>query len=343
MSKENYSLDVSWTTILRFATVLVSLYFLFLIKDLVVWLIFALIISILFEPSIGYLKRKRVPRTLGAIIMYLGTFGILSLIIYFTVPVFLSEIKSFAKLFPRYFETISGPLSGLGFEAFSNLESFLNTINSTLQEAASSVFSGLFAVFGGIGSTVFTLTLAFFLSIEERPAEKTLKIIFPPEYEDFIMDLWNECRKKVTAWFGIRLLASLFVAIASYVAFLLFNVEYPLSLALLAGVLEIIPVLGPAITAVIAFMLVSLDSFIKALLVVIFLMIIQEIEGHVLTPVLSKKIMNLPPALILVALTVGAKLWGLMGAILTIPLLGILFEFIKRVLEKRKEISSQKT
>ena len=343
MSEKNYSLDISWSTISRIAVILVSLYFLYLIKDLVVWLIFALIISILFEPAINYLKRRKVPRTLGAIIMYLGTFGILSLIIYFTIPVFLSEIKSFSQYFPRYFNRISGPLSGLGFEAFKNLETFLNAINSTLEKAASSVFSGLFAVFGGIGSTVFTLSLAFFLSLEERPAEKTLQLIFPEEYENFIMNLWDRCRKKVTAWFGIRLLASGFVAVLSYGAFLLFDVEYPLSLALLAGVLEIIPVLGPLITAVIAFMLVALDSFAKALLVVGFLVIIQEIEGHILTPVLSKKIMNLPPALILIALTVGAKLWGLMGAILTIPLLGILFEFIKDFLEKKKQIDAQKS
>jgi len=342
MSEESYSLDVSWSTILRLATVLISLYFLFLIKDLVVWLIFALIISILFEPVINYLKRKRIPRTLGAIIVYLGTFGLLGLVIYYTIPIFLSEIKSFTQYFPQYFNRISGPLSGLGFEAFKNLETFLSVINKTLESAASSVFSGLFTIFGGIGSTIFTLSLAFFLSLEERPAEKTLQLVFPKEYEDFILDLWDRCRKKVTAWFGIRLLASLFVGVLSYGAFLLFNVEYPLSLALLAGVLEIIPVLGPLITAAIAFMLVSLDSFVKALFVVGFLVIIQEIEGHILTPVLSKKIMNLPPALILVALTIGAQLWGLMGAILTIPLLGILFEFFSNFLEKRKEIKSQK-
>lgn len=340
MSKEGYNLDISWTTILRMAVVLISLYFLFLLQDLVIWVIFALIISILFEPAINYLRKKRIPRTLGAIIMYLGTFGILSLIIYFTIPTFLKEIKDFTQYFPRYFNRLSGALSGLGFEAFKNFESFLGVINNTLQQAASSVFSGLFAIFGGISSTIFTLSLAFFLSLEERPAKKTLQLAFPKEYEDFIMDLWNKCRKKVTVWFGIRLLASLFVAILSYGAFLLFNVEYPLSLALLAGVLEIIPVLGPMITAVIAFMLVSLDSFVKALLVVLFLMVIQEIEGHILTPVLSKKIMDLPPALIVIALTIGAKLWGLMGAILAIPLLGILFEFMRNFLAKRKEIKA---
>ncbi|MEF8847174.1 MAG: AI-2E family transporter [Candidatus Paceibacterota bacterium] len=343
MSEKNYSLDISWSTILRIATVLVSLYFLYLIKDLVVWLIFAVIISILFEPAINYLKKKKIPRTMGAIIMYLGTFGLLSVLIYFTIPVFLSEIKDFSQYFPRYFNRISGPLSSLGFKAFKNFESFLGAINSTLEKAASSVFSGLFAVFGGIGSTVFTLSLAFFLSLEERPAEKTLQLIFPEEYEDFVLNIWERCRKKVTAWFGIRLLASLFVGILSYGAFLLFNVEYSLSLALLAGVLEIIPVLGPLITAVIAFMLVALSSPFKALLIVGFLVVIQEIEGHILTPVLSKKIMNLPPALILVALTVGAQLWGLMGAILTIPLLGILFEFIKDFLEKKKQIDAQKS
>lgn len=343
MSNENHTLDISWTTILRIVVVLVSLYFLFLIKDLVMWLIFALIISILFEPAIDFLRRRKVPRALAAIAVYLSTFGLLSLVLYFTIPVFLSEIQSFSKFIPRYFQKLSGPLSGLGFEAFNDFESFLATINATLQQAASSIFSGLFAIFGGIGSTVFTLSLAFFLSLEEKPAENTLRVVFPREYEDFILEIWGRCRKKVTAWFGIRLLASVFVGIVSFGAFLLFNVKYPLSLALLAGVLEIIPVLGPLITAVIAFMLVSLDSLLKALLVVVFLMVIQEFEAHILTPVLSKKIMKLPPALILIALTVGAKLWGLMGAVLTIPLLGILFQLVRDFLKKRKEITSQQS
>ena len=66
-------------------------------------------------------------------------------------------------------------------------------------------------------------------------------------------------------------------------------------------------------------------------------LIIQQIEGNILNPVLTKKIIGLPPVLVLVAVMVGAKLWGIMGALLAIPIAGIMFEFLRDFLKKRKE------
>ncbi|MEA3505932.1 MAG: AI-2E family transporter, partial [Elusimicrobiota bacterium] len=75
----------------------------------------------------------------------------------------------------------------------------------------------------------------------------------------------------------------------------------------------------------------------KALFILIAFVIIQLIEGNVLTPVLTKKFVGLPPVLVLIALMVGGKLWGILGAILAIPLLGLLYEFLRDFLKKRKE------
>lgn len=340
MSNKNYSLDITWSTIFRIAVAAVILYFLFLIKDLLIWFLFAVIISVLFEPAIKYLTNKKVPRTIAVLGIYLGTFGALSLVIYFTVPLFLSEIQNFSQFFSHYFERISGPLTGLGFEAFQNFESFFEITQTTLRQSASTVFSGLIAIFGGLSSTAFTLSLALFLSLEENAVENTLRVVFPKEYEDFITRLWARCRKRVTDWFGVRVLASLFVGIITYGVLLLFNVKYPFSLALLAGVLEFIPVLGPLVTGGLAFMMIALDSMVKALFVLAFFGLIQQIEAHVLTPLLSKRMIGLPPVLILMALAIGGTLWGLLGAILAIPLLGILFEFVRDLLKKRKKMGS---
>lgn len=330
-------LDISWRTIAKIAISVICFFLIFLIRDILIWFLFALIISILFNPLIDFLHRKRLPRTMAIIFVYVAAFGLISLSIYAVVPLFIQEIRQFSQLIPEYFEKISPPLKGLGLQAFENVESFLIAFGKTLESMASSIFSALFAIFGGIFSTVFVIAVAIFLSLEERAAERTLSLFSPKKYEAYVLNLWRKCQKKVSGWFLTRVLACLFVGVASYVAFLLFNVKYPFSLGLLAGILNFIPIVGPIITGLLIFIIVSLDSFLRSIFVLVVFVLIQQIEGNILTPILSKKFIGIPPVLVLIALFVGAKLWGFLGAVLAIPLAGILFEFLRDFLRQRKE------
>ena len=132
-------------------------------------------------------------------------------------------------------------------------------------------------------------------------------------------------------------MASLFVGGTTYIVLLLFNVPYPFSLSLLSGLLNFIPVIGPLLTGVLVFLLIALDDPLKAFFVLAAVTLIQQVENNILTPILSKKLVGLSPTLVLIALAVGGQFWGIMGAILAIPLAGILFEFLKDFLKKRKE------
>jgi predicted PurR-regulated permease PerM len=117
---------------------------------------------------------------------------------------------------------------------------------------------------------------------------------------------------------------------------LLFNAPYPLVLGILAGALNFIPVVGPLLTGILLFVVIFLESVPKAIFVVIVFILIQQVENNILTPLISKKIIGLSPVLVLTALAVGGILWGFLGAILSIPLAAILFEFLREFLEKRK-------
>ena len=101
--------------------------------------------------------------------------------------------------------------------------------------------------------------------------------------------------------------------------------------------MDFIPVLGPIFAAVIAFVFIALDSWLKAIFVSIAFVLIQQIEGNILSPILTRKFVGLPPVLVLVSLAIGAKLLGILGAILAIPLAGIIFEFLKDFLKRKKE------
>ena len=330
-------LDISWKTILKIAIAVLSFYFVYLIKDILVWFLFALIISILFNPAIDFFQKRRVPRILSVIFIYCSIFTALTFFIYFTVPNFISEIQHFSQFFPEYFEKISPTFKTLGVQAFENIDVFMATLNNTLTGFSGNIFNAMFAIFGGISSTVFVMIVAIFLSLEERVVERGLRLFFPKKYEAYVLSLWGECQKKVSKWFLSRIAACLFVGVLSCISFLILDVEYPFSLALLAGVLNFIPFMGPMITALLLLLIVGIDSMSKALFVLVAFSVIQIIENSILTPALLKKCLGIPPALLLLTLAIGGALWGPLGAILCVPLGGILFEFIRDFLKKKRE------
>jgi len=333
----NRVLDISWGTILKVSLAILCFYIIYLVRDILIWIAFALIISVLFNPAIDFLRRLRVPRVISVIFIYVAIFGILGLIIYWTAPMFISEIRQFSQLFPQYFEKISPPLRGLGIEAFESMESFNQSLQLLLQKASSDIFNALALVFGSLGSTIFILAISLFLSLEEKGVERVISLFSPKNYEEQVLNIWRRSQIKVSGWFGARVLTCLFVGLATLVSLLLFKVKYAFSLSLLAGILDFIPLLGPTVAGFIIFVFVALNSWLKAIFVLIVFILIQQIEGNILSPILTKKFVGLPPVLVLIALTVGGKLLGILGAILAIPLTGVIYEFLKDFLTKRKE------
>jgi len=330
-------LDISWEMILKMAVAFFGFYILYLIRDILIWVIFGLIISVLFNPAIDFLHRKYFPRVLATIIVYVLLFGTIGFLIYAVAPLFVSEIQQFSQFFPEYFEKISTPLKGLGIEAFENLENFTKAFETGLTKASTNIFTAIGAIFGGLFSAITIFAIALFLSLEEKAIDKVIVVLSPKKYEAFALNLWERSQKKVSGWFGARILCCLFVGLTTFVACYVLNIKYAVSFGLLAGVLNIIPIIGPIITGVAIAVLIAATSWTKALFFMIAFIVIQQIEGNILNPVLTKRFIGLSPVLVLVAVMAGAKLWGLMGALLAIPIAGILFEFLKDFLNKRKE------
>ena len=339
---QNQTLDISWEGILKVALAGVLFYVLFLIRDIVVWFLFALVISVLLEPAIKFFKLCKVPRIIGTIFIYLIVFGIVGLVFYLSAPLFINEIKNLSGQIPAYFERLNPIFTGLKIESLQSIENLTLALTSGLEKISAGVFASLVVFFGGLASTLFIISIAFFLSLQEKGVEQVLRLIVPQKYEDYSLKLFNKCQTKVSGWFGSRVLACFFVALATAIVLLAFKVDYIFTLSLFAGVLNFIPFLGPLITGILLFLFVgAVDSWVKATIIIIAFIIIQQIESGVLSPVLTKKFVGLPPVLVLLAVVMGAKIFGLLGAVFAIPLFGIFYEFIKEFLEKRKEATTE--
>ncbi len=332
-------LDISWGTIVKIFITIFVFYFIYLTREIALWFFFALAISVLLNPAINFLKRLWVPKILAVIFVYFSIFGILGILIYLTAPIFISELKQLSHNLPDYFKQVSPVLEQIGVDTAQTFDGFTQLLLGSLSQSSKGIINAIIVFFGGLYSTVFILTIAFFLSLEDNAAEKFLTLISPKKYEENIVVLFKRTQNKVSGWFGARILACIFVGVASFIIFYIFGIKYALILALISGVLNFIPYIGPWMTAVllIVFIAVSTGSWLIVLYVLVAVFIIQQIESMLLTPLLMKKLVNVPPVLVLVSLVVGAKMFGFLGIIFAVPVFGIIYEFTKEFLERRRE------
>ena len=334
---EKATLDLSWPSILKMFSALFIFYILYLLRNVLVWMLFAFILSFLFNPAIDFLEKKKISRVLATIFVYLAGIFLFALLIYFISPLFISEVQYFLKFFPQYFSKFSPPLRALGLEAFADFDAFSRAIESWLLKSSSGILVALFSLFGGIVSTIGIFSIAMFLSMEEKGLERFLVLLFPKKYENYVIEIWKRSEKKVSLWFWLRVLASLFVGFFTFLVALIFQIRYSLSIGLLTALFDIIPVLGPLFAGFLIFLFALFTSLPRAILLLVAFILIQQLEGNLLTPFLTKKLIGLSPTIVLIALIVGGELWGIWGAILAIPLAGVLYEVFLWYLEKRRE------
>ncbi len=339
---DNRTLEVSWKAIFKILITFFALFIIFLIHDILVLSVFGLVIAVLFEAPARALS-KRIPYGLAVVFLYVAAFALLSSLIYFPASSLVTEIKQFISLFPIYFERVSPPLRNLGFEAFKDLENFVDSLEQVANIMSSNILNALFSIFGGIASTIYVVSIAFFLSFERNQFEKALVLFFPEDERGFISSLWNRSEKKVAYWFLKILFSCLFLGITSYISFLIIGVNYPLSLAILGGAVDFIPIVGPALATLVIFMTLALESLSKAIFGVLVYVILQQIDNNIVSPLLAKKFTGLSPVLVLVSLTAGGKLFGVLGAVLMVPLVALVVEFGKGLLERRQSHISVKT
>ncbi|GBD33823.1 AI-2 transport protein TqsA [bacterium HR34] len=333
--------DISWGAIIKVFIVITAFYTIFLIKDLLIWFVFGVVLSIVFNPLIDSLEKFKIPRVVGVVVSYFSVFGLIGALIYFTIPIFISELQKLIASLPNYLGEISLILQPFGIEISTTTNEFFNQVKSFLQERSSGILSSIMSLFGGLSSTLFVFTIAMFLSMERNPIQKALYLIFPKKYENSVAVIWQKCKSKVTNWFVVRIIGMVFVGAVSYVSFSLLGIKYPLTLSLISGVLDFIPVIGPLIAFVIVFFMTLADNLFNAFLVALIFVLVQIIENNVLIPMLSDRFVGIPSVLVLISLAIGAKLFGMVGAILFVPLSAIIYEFAKEFLEQRKILEGE--
>ncbi len=326
-------IDISTFTIAKFFLVPIMLWLAWMLRDILALLFLVLIIVAALVPAIRYLETQGVPRT-GAVALLYAT-GVLFLIVLFSmiVPPLIVQVRAFVIDFPSIVSKVN-PLYQLLVQ--NNGQQILNSLSSSLGNVTEGVFAATVSFFGGAAALVTALVLSFYLLVDARKASDSLLPLVPQAHREFVIELMQQTGEKLGAWLRGQLILSLIIGTIVFLGLSVLHVQFSLTLGVLAGLLEIIPFVGPVAAAFAAiFVAYASGTWQLALVVAAFYLVVQQLEGHILVPKVMESAVGLSPVIVVIALAIGAKLGGITGAILAVPAAAALSVVIRDVQKLR--------
>lgn len=311
-------LENSTKIILKVVFVVLALAFLWVIRDIILVLLLSLILASAMEPMVDYFNEKKIPRAVSVLVTYLLFFGLVGLVIFLAIPPVVSQFDILKVNLPQYLGALQERLSAFGLGNI-DLSDFL-TKAFTSPEPGGNVLSQTFGVFSGLLSFVSVLVISFYLVAEEQGMKKFVATLLPQHHHEFTLGLLEKIQKKMGLWVLGQLILSVSIFILTWIGLSLLGIKYAFVLAIVAGLLEIIPYIGPFLSAVPAMFVAFIQNPPLAFAVGVLYLLIQKIEGYVLVPKVMEKTVGTSPLAVLLAVLIGFKLAGVVGLLIAVPL-----------------------
>ncbi|TSC55933.1 MAG: hypothetical protein G01um101418_504 [Parcubacteria group bacterium Gr01-1014_18] len=334
MNKNNTIFEISGWSVVKILLILASVWLVFTIKDVLVMLFIALLISSVLDPLSRFLQEKGVPKVVAILGIYFVLMALFGLLGWIFIPVIIAQIRDILVVFPSYLSTLTQTQEFWGISTQWIKPTLVGIENYFINFTTSGLFSSVTSFFGSALSVVVVFVLSLYMMLEEDAIKNALKFILPAQYQPFLIKIYKKIQYKIGLWMRGYLISAFVVWILTLLALILLDVKYALVLSLITPIAEIIPFFGVMIAAVPVCLLVFFDSPIKALFVLIAYKFVDIFETNILTPKVMQKNVGLNPVLIIVSILVGVKLAGFLGAILAIPVLTALSVFVSDVFSR---------
>lgn len=330
-------MDKTISTTLKVVGVLIFLYVIYALRHILLYFIFSFVIALALRPLIDSLEEHKIPRPVSTLFIFLLFFGLIFSVFFFLVPKTVFEIQNFLKFFDssspafqKLLNNIQSILPSLNFQQTlkNSFDNFFSKIFGQLLNTA----SGAFRFLGGFINFVFVLIISFYFAIEKNISKKFSRILFfeNKDAENKFLKGWRRAENIISRWFYSYLILGTIIGIMVYIGLSILGLKYSFLLAILAGVLEILPLFGPIIAGIFGVIFALLQGgFSLALWTALIFVLVQQIENFVIVPYLMKVRIDLHPVLVIVILFVAGKFLGPLGAIVSVPLSAVLIALFK--------------
>lgn len=317
-------IDISYRTIIFIAAFALALWVTFLILDILILLFVAIILTSALGPLVTFFERRlKLPKALGIVLTYIIIFVVLTGI-----------IASFYAPLKEQSDKLISTLPPLLAERF-NITNFDQGFFQQFAGFSSNIFSFSLQVFNNILTLVLLLVITFYLLMEREELKERIASFFPGK-DAMVRHLMAKIEEKLGAWFRGQLFLTLIIGTLTYIGLTILGLPYALPLALLAGIMEVVPVIGPIISAIPAIGLAFTVNPVLAAGVAALYFIIQQLENNLIVPQIMKRAVGLNPLIVIIAIAVGNRLLGVGGALLAVPLVVVIQIMVAEILNEKK-------
>lgn len=301
-------IDISSKTVIFVAAFGILLWILFHILDIILLFFVAFILMSALNPLVDRLRSWKVPRILAVLLVFFLTLGvIISLLTAGLSPL----VSQTSNLMQRLGETINSLLQANIVDQ--------SVIGQEVSKFSTQVVSITLDLFRNLISWVSVLVVTIYMLFDREKMENYVTSFFG-ERQDKVKSLLRKIEDKLGAWLHGQLLLSAVVGILVYIGLILLGVEFALPLAIIAGLLEVVPVIGPIISAIPAILVGLTVSPLFAALIGGLYLAVQQIENQIIVPQVMKRAVGLNPLLVILAVSIGGRLLGIAGALLAVPI-----------------------
>jgi len=308
-------IEISHRTIIFTVLFILSIWVLFQIRQIILLVYISSILMIALNPLVTFLEKLKIPRFLAILFCYFFFLSVFSLVIGSFLPLLIDQTRNLFEQARPYIAS---------FDLINNQSTFNNQINHQLNLLPEKSLKLIAGIFSNLVSVFVLLVVAFYLLMERKKLSRYLFILFGSQGQKRAAKIIDKIEVQLGGWVRGQTTLCIVVGLMTYIGLWFLGIEFALPLALLAGILEIVPNIGPVLSAVPAVLFSLATSSVSALAIVALYFLVQQIENYLIVPSIMKRAVHLSPLIIILSLMIGIKIGGIWGALLAVPTVLIL-------------------
>lgn len=303
-------------------------------------LIISAILAYIINPVVNFFERKGLSRPIGVLIIYVGAVLILSILLIVVIPRTVEEVRNIITRIPEYSQQIQDTfmrinrflsestnldLDRISVTVNKQIENYMDVLENTSEVRVKSVASGFQSAMSSLLNFVLVLIFTYYFSVEKDDIKVKINEKIPSKYRDDILYLAYKINNALHAFVQGRLVMAVFVGFLTMILLLIMRIEFAVVIGFITMIADIIPYIGPFLGFLPAFVLAFFQSPTKALWVGFFFVAIQWAENNILGPKILGSRTGLHPMVVLISIIIGGGMFGVVGMIVSVPIVSILF------------------
>lgn len=312
-----------------------------LLTNVIGLLVVAGFFAIVLTPSVDFLERKGMRRSMATILVFLVGLGVLAGMLTLFIQPIVREVNDFIDDFPQFVESARegrGPIGRLvqRFDIDTFIEKNQQQWQDSLRNAGAPALSVVRRVAGGVFAFVTILVLTFLMVLEGPKLTAASLVAIGQRHRERVRHVAADCAKAVTGYMAGNLAISAIAGITTFAFLSIIGVPFAGVLGLWVAFADLIPLVGATLGAIPTVGVAFLSSPGRGIAALIFYVVYQQLENHILQPTIMSRTVDINPLAVLVSVLVGVQLFGLVGALLAIPVAGVIQVIVRNLYDERE-------